>query len=295
MVPIGFVSDHMEVLYDLDTEADGQGRRAGPAGRAARPPSAPTRGSPPRSATWSWSAPPPSSGRDGRRRCALGALGPSHDLCPVGCCPARAPRPAAAGADSPYAVRSTVTAGRPTVTDAEGRTARPRPGGRPPRGRPAARRPPGRPRRGRDQVQPDRRRHRDGHRRREADHRPARRAPPATTASSARRAPASRARSGVRWVIDPLDGTVNYLYGLPTWAVSIAAEQDGETRRRRGGRPRCAARRTTRSSAAGRVRRTASAGCACRPRRRLGPGPGRHRLRLRRRAPRRARPRWSGS
>jgi myo-inositol-1(or 4)-monophosphatase len=27
-----------------------------------------------------------------------------------------------------------------------------------------------------------------------------------------------------RWVIDPLDGTVNYLYGLPDWAVSIAAE-----------------------------------------------------------------------
>ncbi|WP_418959569.1 inositol monophosphatase family protein [Streptomyces tritici] len=35
--------------------------------------------------------------------------------------------------------------------------------------------------------------------------------------------------SGVRWVVDPLDGTVNYLYGLPTWAVSIAAELDGET------------------------------------------------------------------
>ncbi|MEU3289672.1 ferrochelatase, partial [Streptomyces longwoodensis] len=35
--------------------------------------------------------------------CALGALGPSHQVCPVGCCPARAPRPAAAGADSPYA------------------------------------------------------------------------------------------------------------------------------------------------------------------------------------------------
>lgn len=34
--------------------------------------------------------------------------------------------------------------------------------------------------------------------------------------------------SGIRWVIDPLDGTVNYLYGLPTWAVSIAAERDGE-------------------------------------------------------------------
>ena len=35
--------------------------------------------------------------------------------------------------------------------------------------------------------------------------------------------------SGVRWVIDPLDGTVNYLYGLPAWCVSIAAELDGET------------------------------------------------------------------
>ncbi|MFD5327534.1 inositol monophosphatase family protein [Streptomyces sp. NPDC127092] len=35
--------------------------------------------------------------------------------------------------------------------------------------------------------------------------------------------------SGIRWVVDPLDGTVNYLYGLPTWAVSIAAERDGET------------------------------------------------------------------
>lgn len=34
--------------------------------------------------------------------------------------------------------------------------------------------------------------------------------------------------SGIRWVIDPLDGTVNYLYGLPSWAVSIAAERDGE-------------------------------------------------------------------
>ncbi|MFJ6216339.1 inositol monophosphatase family protein [Streptomyces sp. NPDC092296] len=33
--------------------------------------------------------------------------------------------------------------------------------------------------------------------------------------------------SGVRWVVDPLDGTVNYLYGLPSWAVSIAAEVDG--------------------------------------------------------------------
>jgi fructose-1,6-bisphosphatase/inositol monophosphatase family enzyme len=30
--------------------------------------------------------------------------------------------------------------------------------------------------------------------------------------------------TGIRWVIDPLDGTVNYLYGLDNFAVSIAAE-----------------------------------------------------------------------
>ena len=35
-------------------------------------------------------------------------------------------------------------------------------------------------------------------------------------------------RSGVRWIVDPLDGTVNFLYRLPNWAVSIAAELDGE-------------------------------------------------------------------
>ncbi|MGH3434825.1 MAG: inositol monophosphatase family protein, partial [Thermocrispum sp.] len=30
--------------------------------------------------------------------------------------------------------------------------------------------------------------------------------------------------SGLRWVIDPLDGTVNYLYQRPGWAVSLAVE-----------------------------------------------------------------------
>lgn len=33
--------------------------------------------------------------------------------------------------------------------------------------------------------------------------------------------------SGVRWVIDPIDGTTNYLYGYPGFSVSIAAEVDG--------------------------------------------------------------------
>ncbi|HSJ46961.1 MAG TPA: inositol monophosphatase family protein [Euzebyales bacterium] len=30
--------------------------------------------------------------------------------------------------------------------------------------------------------------------------------------------------TGLRWVVDPLDGTVNYLYGIPQWSVSIAVE-----------------------------------------------------------------------
>ncbi len=33
--------------------------------------------------------------------------------------------------------------------------------------------------------------------------------------------------SGVRWIVDPLDGTTNYLYAWPAFAVSIAAEVDG--------------------------------------------------------------------
>ena len=34
----------------------------------------------------------------------------------------------------------------------------------------------------------------------------------------------SEAASGRRWIVDPLDGTVNFLYGFPAWAVSIALE-----------------------------------------------------------------------
>ncbi len=32
-----------------------------------------------------------------------------------------------------------------------------------------------------------------------------------------------------QWVLDPIDGTVNYLYDIPTWAVSIAVRRDGRT------------------------------------------------------------------
>lgn len=35
--------------------------------------------------------------------------------------------------------------------------------------------------------------------------------------------------TGVRWVVDPLDGTTNFLFGIPQFSVSIAAEIDGRT------------------------------------------------------------------
>ncbi|GLF98878.1 ferrochelatase [Streptomyces yaizuensis] len=99
MVPIGFVSDHMEVLYDLDTEATAKAAELGlPVRRSA------TVGADPRFATavrellLERAATERGSAVE---RCALGALGASYDLCPVGCCPARTPRPAAAGADTP--------------------------------------------------------------------------------------------------------------------------------------------------------------------------------------------------
>jgi myo-inositol-1(or 4)-monophosphatase len=34
---------------------------------------------------------------------------------------------------------------------------------------------------------------------------------------------------GLCWVVDPIDGTVNYLYGLPWYAVSVAVQRDGQS------------------------------------------------------------------
>jgi myo-inositol-1(or 4)-monophosphatase len=33
--------------------------------------------------------------------------------------------------------------------------------------------------------------------------------------------------TGVRWIVDPIDGTTNYLYGYPAFSVSVAVEVDG--------------------------------------------------------------------
>ncbi|WP_336053925.1 ferrochelatase [Streptomyces sp. CA2R101] len=97
MAPIGFVSDHMEVKYDLDTEAAAKAAELGlPVARSA------TVGADPRfaAAVRDLLLERAAAERGGApERCALGALGAGHDLCPAGCCPARAPRPAAAGAD----------------------------------------------------------------------------------------------------------------------------------------------------------------------------------------------------
>jgi myo-inositol-1(or 4)-monophosphatase len=35
--------------------------------------------------------------------------------------------------------------------------------------------------------------------------------------------------TGVRWLVDPIDGTVNFYYGVPQYAVSVAAQFEGET------------------------------------------------------------------
>ena len=38
----------------------------------------------------------------------------------------------------------------------------------------------------------------------------------------------SHKKSNARWIIDPLDGTRNFLHGFPSFAISLAAESDGE-------------------------------------------------------------------
>ncbi len=96
MVPVGFVSDHMEVIYDLDTEAMATAERLGlPAGRAATP------GDDPRFVALVRDlllerATVESGGEVARA--AEGDIGPLWDSCPVDCCPnPRGDRPALCG------------------------------------------------------------------------------------------------------------------------------------------------------------------------------------------------------
>jgi protoporphyrin/coproporphyrin ferrochelatase len=103
VVPIGFVSDHMEVIYDLDTEAKAVADDAGVAyARAA------TAGLDPRFVTMvrdlvlerAVAERAREAGTPEPVRAAVGALEPSWDVCPAGCCAnARGPRPALCGSD----------------------------------------------------------------------------------------------------------------------------------------------------------------------------------------------------
>jgi myo-inositol-1(or 4)-monophosphatase len=38
-----------------------------------------------------------------------------------------------------------------------------------------------------------------------------------------------RGSTGLRWVVDPLDGTIDFLFGIPQWCVSVAVEDDEGT------------------------------------------------------------------
>ena len=46
-------------------------------------------------------------------------------------------------------------------------------------------------------------------------------------------------RSGRRWIIDPIDGTRDFVRGIPLWAVLIGLEQDGEVVAGEIGRASC--------------------------------------------------------
>jgi protoporphyrin/coproporphyrin ferrochelatase len=93
LVPVGFVSDHLEVVYDLDVEAAQAGQRLGlPLARAATP------GTHPRFVSMITELVRERGGQPASRR-ALGAAGPATDLCRSACCP----RPPAHGAGRPGA------------------------------------------------------------------------------------------------------------------------------------------------------------------------------------------------
>jgi ferrochelatase len=98
VVPIGFVSDHMEVVYDLDTEARATAEKLGLGFvRAA------TAGVDPRFVAMARDLLLERAAVERGEsvpRASVGALAPSWDVCPRGCCAnSRGPRPALCGED----------------------------------------------------------------------------------------------------------------------------------------------------------------------------------------------------
>lgn len=80
VVPVGFVSDHIEVRWDLDVEAAATATEAGLIFHRTASPS-----SDPRFVAMVRELVVERMDRDAPRR-ALSSLGPSHDVCPAGCC-----------------------------------------------------------------------------------------------------------------------------------------------------------------------------------------------------------------
>ena len=84
VVPIGFVSDHMEVIYDLDTEAMATAKELGMRfDRVDTPGAHPAFVAMVRELVLERAAAERGEQVD---RSVLGAMGPSHDVCPVDCC-----------------------------------------------------------------------------------------------------------------------------------------------------------------------------------------------------------------
>jgi ferrochelatase len=98
LVPVGFVSDHMEVVYDLDTEALETARELQlPAVRAATPQGDARFVAMVRDLLVERAA---AERGEQVERPSLGRTGPMWDVCPVGCCPnAKGDRPALCGSD----------------------------------------------------------------------------------------------------------------------------------------------------------------------------------------------------
>ena len=90
VVPIGFISDHLEVLYDLDLEAQALAEELGM--RMVR---APTVGTDPAFVAMIRELIEERL-TDRPHRRFLGAFGPNHDICPLHCCLASTPAPAVA-------------------------------------------------------------------------------------------------------------------------------------------------------------------------------------------------------
>lgn len=101
VAPVGFVSDHMEVIYDLDTEAKETAERLGlPFRRAATAGVDPRFVAVVRELLLERAAIERGEAEADASRPALGEVGPMWNRCPVGCCRnARAERPALCGSD----------------------------------------------------------------------------------------------------------------------------------------------------------------------------------------------------